>query len=151
MKDIKGYEGLYAVTSCGKIWSYRSKKFLKPKKNSTGYLQVNLCKDGSKKTVHVHRMVADAYLLPPSKDMVNPTVDHIDGNKEHNYINNLQWLSNADNIKKSNCKEVICVELNKCYSSISAAARENGIHRTTISQALHGFLKTADGYTWRWK
>ena len=46
MRDIKGYEGLYAITSCGKVWSYRSKKFLKPYDNGFGYLYVNLNKDG---------------------------------------------------------------------------------------------------------
>ena len=45
MKDIKGYEGLYAVTEDGQIWSYRSKKFLKPNKNTSGYLYVILYKD----------------------------------------------------------------------------------------------------------
>lgn len=42
MKDIKGYEGLYAITSCGKVWSYKSKKFLKPRKRKDGYLDINL-------------------------------------------------------------------------------------------------------------
>jgi hypothetical protein len=37
MRDIKGYEGLYAVTSCGKVWSYRRKKFLSPGYDSNGY------------------------------------------------------------------------------------------------------------------
>lgn len=44
MKDVVGYEGLYAVTSCGKVYSYKSKKFLKPRKGSCGYLQVSLSK-----------------------------------------------------------------------------------------------------------
>lgn len=44
MKDIENYEGLYAVTSCGKVYSYRSKKFLKPR-NYRGYLGVVLYKD----------------------------------------------------------------------------------------------------------
>lgn len=42
MKDIAGFEGLYAITTCGRVWSYRSKKFLKPYKNRTGYHRVNL-------------------------------------------------------------------------------------------------------------
>jgi hypothetical protein len=58
MRDIKGYEGLYAVTSCGKVWSYRSKKFLKPYDNGFGYLYVNLNNDGKKKQFKIHRLVA---------------------------------------------------------------------------------------------
>lgn len=46
MKDIKFYEGLYAVTPCGKIWGYKRKKFLKPYLNKSGYLYVTLYKDG---------------------------------------------------------------------------------------------------------
>lgn len=46
MKDIPGYEGLYAATSCGKIWSYRSNKFLKPFTTGSGYLSVELCRNG---------------------------------------------------------------------------------------------------------
>ena len=51
MKDIIGYEGLYAVTSCGKVYSYRSKKFLKLQKRKDGYLQVDLRKNGEKKKI----------------------------------------------------------------------------------------------------
>lgn len=49
MRDIKGYEGLYLVTSCGKVWSYRTKKFLKPYNDGFGYWKVDLCKDGKRK------------------------------------------------------------------------------------------------------
>ena len=44
IKDIKGYEGLYAITSCGKIYSYTSKKFLKPIQQKSGYLRICLSK-----------------------------------------------------------------------------------------------------------
>jgi hypothetical protein len=45
MRDIQGYEGIYAVTSCGKVWSYKTKRFLRPADNGNGYLQVVLRKD----------------------------------------------------------------------------------------------------------
>ena len=44
MRDVKGYEGLYAVTSCGKVWSYKSDRFLSPCKTKSGYMFVRLCK-----------------------------------------------------------------------------------------------------------
>lgn len=97
MKDIKGYEGLYAITSCGKVWSYRAKKFMKPPLNWKGYLKVNLNKDGKIKNFAVHRLVAQAYI--PNPDNLE-TVDHIDGVKTHNWVNNLQWLSRGDNVRK---------------------------------------------------
>ena len=91
MKDIKSFEGKYAVTSCGKVWSYRSKKFLKPEKMKNGYLRVDLCG----KHYFIHRLVAETYLSNPDN---LPEVHHIDANKEHNYINNLQWMSKRDNL-----------------------------------------------------
>lgn len=50
MKDIRGYEGLYAITMSGRIWSHYSKKFLKLRANRYGYIVVNLHKDGDCKT-----------------------------------------------------------------------------------------------------
>lgn len=89
MKDIKGYEGIYAITSCGKVWSYRSKKFLKPRKDKDGYLRINLKLNGSEKTVCIHRLVAETYI--PNPDNL-PTVDHIDFDRTNNSINNLRWM-----------------------------------------------------------
>ena len=58
MKDIKGYEGLYAITEDGQIWSYRSNRFIKSFLRENGYLQAILVKDGIKKAHKIHRIVA---------------------------------------------------------------------------------------------
>ena len=94
MKDIKGYEGLYAITPEGEVWSYRNERFLVPKANSKGYLRVKLFKDGQMKRYRVHRLVAEAYL--PNPDNL-PQVDHINEDKTNNCVNNLQWITNRDN------------------------------------------------------
>ena len=145
MKDIKDYEGLYAITSCGRIWSYRRKKFLAPRKNKYGYLQAVLCKDGIHKTVRIHRLVAEAYIPNPNN---LPQVDHIDGNKEHNWINNLQWMTNKDNTTKAKGKKIRCVELNMEFKSQTEAAEYFGCNHQNISQCLNGRAKTACGYHW---
>jgi hypothetical protein len=88
MEDIKGYEGLYAVTSCGRVWSYRSKKFLKPKEDKNGYLSVGLRLNGKQDRRYIHRLVAEAYIPNPA---ALPQVNHKDEIKSHNYINNLEW------------------------------------------------------------
>lgn len=94
MTDIVGYEGLYAVTSCGRIWGYKRKKFLTPHPYNNGYLCVALCKDGKRKTVSVHRLVAMAYL----KNENNYTdVNHKDEDKTNNAITNLEWCSHIYN------------------------------------------------------
>lgn len=86
MKDIIGYEGLYSITSCGKVWSYKSKKFLKSCNNNKGYLFVRLCKNGKIENKKIHRLVAEAYLPNPNN---YDTVDHIDFNTANNCVNNL--------------------------------------------------------------
>lgn len=94
MKDIKGYEGIYAITSCGKVWGYRSQKFLKPK-ICKGYLRINLCKNGIKKTYSIHRLVAETYIPNPNN---LEEVHHINANKTDNYVGNLQWVTKQDNL-----------------------------------------------------
>ena len=100
MKDIKGYEGLYGITSCGKVWSYYSKKFLKPKDNGNGYLQVILYKDKEKKSCYVHRLVADAY-IPNTENL--PQINHRDENKTNNCLQNLEWCDAKYNINYGTC------------------------------------------------
>lgn len=145
MKDIKGYEGLYAITSCGKVWSYRRKKFLSPVKNNDGYLHVHLCKDGKPKDFKIHRLVAEAYI--PNPDNLKD-VDHINGNKEHNYINNLQWMTHEDNVRKASNKKVRCVETGEIFDSITIAAKEKNVNRVDISKVCNGNRKTCGGYHW---
>lgn len=156
MKDIKGYEGKYAITSCGKVWSYRSKKFLKSCKDRSGYLAVTLCKDGTRKNYNIHRLVADAYLPNPNN---LPQVNHKDENKTHNYINNLEWCDSTYNVNygtrnkrvsRARSKTVICVETNIVYYSPVEVEQTLGIGASSIRKCCRGKLHTAGGYHWRY-
>ena len=156
MKDIKGYEGLYAITSCGKVWSYRSKKFLKPYKQRKGYLEVALCKDWTQKKYNIHRLVAEAYLPNPNN---LPQVNHKDENKTHNYINNLEWCDSTYNNNygtrskragRTIGKTVICVETNIIYYSPAEVERTLGICASSIRKCCKGERHTAGGYHWRY-
>ena len=153
MKDVQNYEGLYAVTSCGKVYSYRSKKFLKPRKRKNGYLQVNLYKDGERKTCYIHRLVVEAY-LPNPNDL--PQINHKDENKENNALPNLEWCDISYNINYGSrnqkiSKPVYCVELDKTFDSSHAAARELGLHQSSINRCCNGKLKTTGGFHWRYQ
>lgn len=91
--EIRGYEGLYSVTSDGRIWSYKASRWLKSSPNSRGYQVVTLRGRG-KSTKYVHRLVAEAFILKlPDRHQVN----HIDGNKTNNCVSNLEWCSSQYN------------------------------------------------------
>lgn len=96
MKDIPGWEGLYACTSKGDIYSYRTNKFLSPSKSKRGYLHVTFSKDKKRYDYRVHRLVAMTFIdNPENKEQVN----HKDGDKLNNYIQNLEWCTADENIQ----------------------------------------------------
>lgn len=150
MKDIKGYEGLYAVTSCGKVWSYRHQKFLVPWNNGYGYLYVALRKDGRTQKYKVHRLIAEAYIPNPDN---KPQVNHKDEVKTHNWVGNLEWMTAKENMNYGSrnaktWKPVYCVELRREFESQKAASLATGVSQSGISSACRGRIKTAGGYHW---
>lgn len=152
MEDIKGYEGLYAITSCGRVWSYRSKKFIKTWKSRNGYFQVSLYNHQEVKVFLVHRLVAQAYI--PNPDSL-PEVNHKDENKEHNWINNLEWCDRKYNMnygKKNDwCKKQIkCIETGEIFNSIEEAAKSISRHRQGISDCCRGKQTTCGGFHWQY-
>jgi len=102
LRDIPGYEGRYAVTKDGRVWSYPKKlsphgRFLKPKKKTTGYLRVKLSGPG-KYTIReftVHRLVVISFL---EKDVERSDINHKNGVKDDNRVENLEWNTRKENI-----------------------------------------------------
>lgn len=107
-KSIKGYEGFYEVSNLGNVKSLErqvsgrfisskrivKERILKPKISKYGYLEVSLHKEGKLSTKRVNRLVATAFI-----NNVNnyPQVNHIDGDKLNNKVDNLEWVSNSMN------------------------------------------------------
>lgn len=98
-KEIDGYEGRYEVSNYGNVRSLNFRqtgmvKNLKPQPDKKGYLTVGLCKDGGMKWGKIHRLVASAFIPNPDN---KPQVNHKDGNKANNCVNNLEWATSATN------------------------------------------------------
>lgn len=105
-KDIKGYEGRYQISNFGRVKSliYHKEKimniynFRRDGEKGKGYWRVRLIKNSSYKYFFVHRLVAEAF-IPNSNNYT--TVNHINGIKTDNRVENLEWCSLKENIQKA--------------------------------------------------
>lgn len=151
-RDIPGYEGVYEVSNLGRV--RRNGKILKPGKNRDGYLLVSLSKNGIRKTVRVHRLVALSFLSNPNN---LPEINHRDENRTNNTVDNLEWCTRDYNINYSQAKPVLQYDLQgnfiREWPSMIKIERETGINRHDISQCCLGLYhhKTAGGYLWKYK
>lgn len=152
MKDISGFEGLYAITSCGKVWSHKRNHFLKPWINNTGYATVYLRKNKKTYRKSIHRLVAETYL--PNINHL-PQVNHKNEVKTDNYINNLEWCTYKYNVNygtrlKKIYKPVYCIELNKIFESIKSAEMELCIPHSSIIKCCQGEFNQTHGYHFKY-
>lgn len=105
-KSVKGYEGHYEVSNLGNVRSInridsigrkRKSVTLKPSKNTEGYFGVNLCKDGIVTYTRLHKIVAINFLTKQAEDDV---VNHINGIKHDNRLENLEYCTQKQNLNK---------------------------------------------------
>lgn len=94
-RNVVGYEGLYAVSSWGRVQNLKTKVIYPVNYTTNTYKLVTLQKGFDVRSFPVHRLVAMAF-IPNPDDL--PIVNHIDGTKCHNNVENLEWVSCADNI-----------------------------------------------------
>ena len=99
-KLIEGFDGIYSVSNYGEVRNNKTGKLMKPRKNETGYLRINLTKNGKPKCMRVHRLVAQAFIPNPENKI---QVNHIDFNRENNCVSNLEWVTNQENTQYSVC------------------------------------------------
>ena len=164
-KDIPGYEGRYQISNFGNTRTLNYKrtkkiKLLKHDKTWNGYHTVVLRTGGAgSKQIHplVSRLVATMFIPnPDKKDFVN----HKDGNRDNNRVDNLEWVSKEENETHKiytlghpsgscipPCK-VFCVETGEEYRSISYAAKCVGVRQPMMSAAIISGKKVK-GFTYK--
>lgn len=172
-RQVKGFEGLYEVSSFGRVRSLDRTRVVGTKNGgktkrsikgailsqyigNTGYKEIGLYSGPNTSKVHlIHRLVAEAFIPNPNNYR---TVNHKDGNKLNNQVENLEWMSDSDNIKhsyrigihKKPVRPIRCVETGKEYNSITEAAEELNGNRTVLSNAIrHGWK--FKGYRFEYK
>lgn len=150
-KDIKGYEGLYEISDKGEVRNYITRKLIVGDINNFGYYRVKLYKNKKQKTFFRHRLVAQAFIQNPDN---LPEVNHIDGDKSHNYKENLEWSSRTHNEREAHrlkIKQYKPFEVKfqngeiKKYEFAISLANELGVSKRAVQNWLqkrnYGFLK----------
>lgn len=176
-KDIKGYEGVYQVSNLGRVkalsrvvrsgkgYTTLKERFLIQRKDAKGYIRTYL-NDANGKThyVPIHRLVAVAFIPNPE---CKPQVNHIDGVKYNNNVNNLEWCTNSENqlhayrlglnkpTGRAGRPKVKVTQLDantgkiiQSFNSLNEASRKTGIQAQNIRKVIMNERHTAGGYTW---
>ena len=167
---------MYEVSNFGRVKSLKGhEKILKPANNGNGYLFVYLWKNGKGKQSYIHRLVATAFISNP---LNKPCINHIDCNPQNNNVDNLEWVTQRENIqyayklgrKKSGfenvsaeqcringkkcSKPVIAINLQTgeqtYFESQKEAARQLELDPSSIIKVLKGRYKQTGGYTFKY-
>jgi len=171
-KDIPGYEGLYRVSNKGRVksmarqWTAGQGRILNKgesilselsvgvehKKYGSGYKAVILS-NGLRKQFRINRLVAEAFIPNPDN---KPEVNHIDGDKTNNHVNNLEWVTREENqqhavktglrvmpkrSKSPLAKKIIDDSTGVIYNCIEDAADSIQMGRYTLGNMLSGHRK----------
>lgn len=146
----------YIVSDVGEIANKETMKVYRKQLGPTGYWQVGLCDHGKQFVVKVHREVAKAFI---QNDENKPFVNHIDGNKLNNKVENLEWCTPKENaihaaivlgVKPANQRMVLCVETQRIYKSAAEAAREVEGCARKIIRCCAGQRKHHRGFSWQY-
>lgn len=151
----------YAVSNDGQVMSLRKNKILSLKRNHDGYLRVQLWSKNSCKFISVHRLIAEAFL--PKPDIEDAVINHKNGDKSDNRVENLEWVTQKENIHHAWLTGLSKSHLNRCgrpvrqltkqgafvreYPSTMEVERMLGIPHENISAAIKR-QGTAGGFRW---
>ena len=153
-KMIKGYEGIYDISSMGRVRSFETGYIYKTFVNQRGYPVITLRKGKERTTKRIHRLVALAFIYNTEG---KPQVNHLDGNKLNNNVENLEWCTAQENNQHAvkmglNKKQKVGANSRKLNKNIAeeirskyiagncnytSLAKEYGVHRKTISEIVN--------------
>ena len=161
-RDVVGWEGLYQVSNLGRVKSsYKGGRILKPLPVRSGYLRVALTfYDGSIHFITIHRLVLIAF----SQNMGNMQVNHINGIKTDNRLENLEWVTRSENMRHAyklglekpvdnGFKKKIVMMKDGCpvreYISIREMCRKENLDRRSVMRTLSGKYAHHHGFTFK--
>ena len=163
-KELEGYKYNYEVSNQGRV--RKGNLILSTQKHHRGHLRVSMkLLDGSIKQERVHRLVAIAFIPNPNN---LPLVNHIDGNMENNFVENLEWCNSSHNVSEGNrlrnyqrAKSYPLKAINKETKEefffdrmrdaelfVQSFRPDVKMPRTPIRDVCNGRLKSAYGYIW---
>ena len=167
-KPIKGYEGLYEVSSLGRVKSLQRidnnnhslKEKIMIQHNKYGYQTICLSKHGKHQYFRVHRLVAQAFIPNPNNYTI---VNHIDENKQNNCVDNLEWCTQKYNVNHGTSIEKIKQHHSKPvyqytmdgnlihkWDSCMDIHRKLGYSQGNISACARGERNSCGGYIWKY-
>ena len=146
----------YTVSSKGEVFNARGMR-LKPDVSKNGYLRVSLSYgDAKHKRCLVHRLVAKAFIANPGN---LPQVNHINGDKADNRVENLEWCTALQNLnhsgiiekaRQANHTKVRCVDTGAVYGSVKEACEQTGGHHANIVACCNGRRRKCGGLKWEY-
>lgn len=157
---IEGLKGMYGIDRNGDIFSVRKMGLLKRCHHSLGYQQVYLTYFyGGGRWFKLHRLVALQFIPNP---LGLTDINHLNGIKTDNRVENLQWCSHSDNVKHSYRvlgrvhdssylgKMIRCITTGKVYQSAVLAAKDLGVSTPNITACVKGRIKSTKGYSFEY-
>lgn len=149
---MKKQFGNYLVYQDGRVYSINRNIFLKPAYDERGYLRIGLSNNKVSKTYKLHRLIAEMFI---PKIEGKTQVNHINGIKDDNRVENLEWCNNSENqqhawdngLNTSSYKKIVLdTNTGVFYESATELAKVLGMNRITLMGRLNGSKKPMNNY-----
>lgn len=158
---LQGFYDCYAISNKGNLKNLRTNHILKPSTNKDGYKSVLLSKNGKKMSIRIHRLVALYFLENPNK---YPDVNHKNGIKDDNRVENLEWCSKSMNmrhaydtglIKGNKNKEILVFDKDTkehlfTFESVSQCSKMLNLNDSPIYRVLKGKRSHHKGFIFKY-